>query len=41
MAHGTRTTKIGSDGWVAQRVRDAVVFAAGIALALPLILPFA
>ena len=41
MAHNIQATKIGSVDWVAQRLRDAVVFAAGIALALPLILPFA
>lgn len=27
--------------WIAQRIRDVLILAAGIGLALPLILPFA
>ncbi|GJD57175.1 hypothetical protein [Methylobacterium dankookense] len=33
--------KPGRNGWIARRLDDAIVFAAGLGLALPLILPFA
>ena len=41
MAHSSQTSRNDAIGWVAQRIRDVLVLGAGIALALPLILPFA
>ncbi len=35
------TDRNAAGSWMAKRLNDAVIFAAGLALALPLILPFA
>ncbi|BAU91033.1 hypothetical protein MPPM_2428 [Methylorubrum populi] len=41
LSEDTRARRPGARAWIGRRLRDAIVLAAGAALALPLIVPFA